>query len=87
MEQYNGNLRRVERAMNRERFVISDESAFDYLYENRNNNEIGQKINVALSKIESENSSKLQNVFRAIDFNSQVDFGNVKDPAGRLCRA
>ncbi len=84
MEQYNGDLRRVERAMNRERFVISDESAFDYLYENRNNNEIGQKINVALSKIESENSSKLQNVFRAIDFNSQVDFGNVKDKNATL---
>ena len=84
MEQYNGDLRRVERAMSRERFVISDESAFDYLYENRSNNEIGQKINVALSKIESENSGKLQNVFRAIDFNSQVDFGNVKDKNATL---
>ena len=84
MEQYNGDLRRVERAMNRERFVISDEATFEYLYENRNNNEIGQKINVALSKIESENSSKLQNVFRAIDFNSQVDFGNVKDKNATL---
>jgi len=75
MEQYDGDERRVERAMNRERFSIDKESTFDYLYENRNDNEIGQKINVALSRIEEHNSSKLRNVFRAIDFNSQVDFG------------
>ena len=78
MEQYNGDERRVERAMGRERFAIDAESTFDYLYENRNDNEIGQKINVALSRIEEHNSGKLRNVFRAIDFNSQVDFGNVK---------
>ena len=79
MEQYNGDERRIERAMNRERFAIDTESTFDYLYENRNDNEIGQKINVALSNIEEHNSGKLRNVFRAIDFNSQVDFGNVKE--------
>ena len=75
MEQYNGDERRVERAMSRERFTLDLESTFDYLYENRNDNAIGQKINVALAKIESQNSSKLQHVFRAIDFNSNVDFG------------
>lgn len=79
MEQYGGDERRVERAMGRERFAIDTESTFDYLYENRNDNEIGQKINVALSHIEEHNSGKLRNVFRAIDFNSQVDFGNVKE--------
>ena len=79
MEQYNGDERRVERAMGRERFTIDTESTFGYLYDNRNDNEIGQKINVALSHIEEHNSGKLRNVFRAIDFNSQVDFGNVKE--------
>lgn len=79
MKQYGGDERRVERAMGRERFAIDTESTFDYLYENRNDNEIGQKINVALSHIEEHNSGKLRNVFRAIDFNSQVDFGNVKE--------
>ena len=78
MEQYNGDERRVERAMSREQFTLDSESTFDYLYENRNSNDIGQKINIALSHIENSNSAKLTNVFRAIDFNSQVDFGDVK---------
>lgn len=78
MEQYNGDERRVERAMGREQFTLDSESTFDYLYENRNSNDIGQKINIALSHIENSNSAKLTNVFRAIDFNSQVDFGEVK---------
>ena len=79
MVQYNGDKRRVERAMSRERFSIDKESTFDFLYSERNNNEIGQKINIALSHIEEHNSGKLRNVFRAIDFNSQVDFGDVKE--------
>lgn len=77
MKQYAGDERRVERAMSRERFAIDRESTFEYLYEHRNDNEIGQKINVALARIEDHNSSKLRNVFRSIDFNSQVDFGEV----------
>lgn len=77
-KQYSGDKKRVERAMSRERFAIEKNSTFDYLYENRSDNAIGQKINVALSSIEEHNSGKLRNVFRAIDFNSEVDFGNVK---------
>ena len=84
MEQYDGDQRRVERAMSRERFVVDKESSFDYLYENRNDPAIGQKINVALSHIEEHNSGKLRNVFRAIDFNSQVDFGDVKEKNATL---
>lgn len=83
-EQYNGDERRVERAMSRERFMMDKESTFDYLYDNRNDNEIGQKINTALSQIENHNSGKLTNVFRAIDFNSQVDFGEVKEKNATL---
>ncbi len=78
-EQYEGDERRVERAMGRERFAVDETSNFDFLYEKRNDPEIGQKINVALSHIEEHNSGKLRNVFRAIDFNSQVDFGDVKE--------
>lgn len=78
-KQYEGDERRVERAMSRERFMMDEHSTFDYLYANRNDSEIGQKINVALSHIEEHNSGKLRNVFRAIDFNSQVDFGDVKE--------
>ncbi len=84
LKQYEGDLRRVERAMSRERFAMDQESTFDFLYKNRNDTEIGQKINVALSHIEEHNSGKLRNVFRAIDFNSQVDFGEAKEKNATL---
>ena len=86
MEQYDGDERRVERAMSRERFSLDRESTFDYLYENRTDTEIGQKINVALSHIEDHNSGKLRNVFRAIDFNSQGKERDTPQSAGRLPR-
>ena len=76
IKQYDGDIRRVERAMSRERFAMDEQSTFDFLYANRNDAEIGQKINVALNHIEEHNSGKLRNVFRAIDFNSQVDLAN-----------
>ena len=78
-EQYNGNEERIARAMSRERFVMDKTSTFDYLYENRNYTAIGEKINIALANIEKNNSAKLHNVFRAIDFNSTVDFGEVRE--------
>ena len=84
IKQYDGDMRRVERAMSRERFAIDEQSTFDYLYANRNDAEIGQKINVALNHIEEHNSGKLRNVFRAIDFNSQVDFGEPKEKNATL---
>ena len=83
-KQYKGDKQRVERAMSRERFVMDESSTFDYLYEKRNDNQIGQKINVALAAIENNNSAKLHDVFRAIDFNSTVDFGEPKEKNATL---
>ena len=83
-KQYKGDKQRVERAMSRERFVMDESSTFDYLYEKRNDNQIGQKINVALAAIENNNSAKLHDVFRAIDFNSTVDFGDPKEKNATL---
>lgn len=84
IKQYDGDLRRVERAMSRERFAMDEQSTFNFLYANRNDTEIGQKINVALNHIEEHNSGKLRNVFRSIDFNSQVDFGAPKEKNATL---
>lgn len=78
MKQYDGDERRVQRAMSRERFVMEENATFQFLYKNRTDSEIGQKINIALNSIENSNSAKLRNVFRAIDFNSTVDFGEPK---------
>ena len=77
-ERYNGDEERIQRAMSRDRFVMDEESTFGFLYNNRKDPEIGQKINTALAAIERNNSAKLHEVFRAIDFNSSVDFGDVK---------
>lgn len=79
MKRYIGDAQRVARAMSREPFKLNEESTFDYLYTNRNNVEIGQMINIALHSIEEQNSEKLRDVFRAIDFNSQVDLGEKKE--------
>ena len=85
-EQYDGDERRVERAMSRERFKLDATSTFEYLYKNRHDSEIGLKINTALASIEDHNSSKLRNVFRSIDFNSNVDFGtDIKAKNATLC--
>lgn len=84
VKRYKGDERRIARAMSHERFKLDTESTFDYLYQNRNHPEIGQKINVALASIENHNSEKLRNVFRAIDFNSQVDFGEPREKNATL---
>lgn len=77
-KQYNGDEARISRAMSREPFYLDAESTFDFLYNKRTDSEIGQIINVALHSIEEHNSGKLRDVFRSIDFNSQVDFGEPK---------
>ena len=76
---FNGDATRIKRAMSREPFVIDEHSSFDYLYQNRTDTKIGQKINIALAAIEERNGSKLRNVFRAIDFNSTVDLGDPRE--------
>ncbi len=78
-KRYNGDERRVERELSRERFVLDEQSTFDYLYSKRNNPEIGQIINKALERIENENTGKLRGVFRNIDFNSETILGKVKE--------
>ncbi|MDR2682192.1 MAG: type I restriction-modification system subunit M [Holosporaceae bacterium] len=78
-DHFAGDQQWIDRAMSREPFVIDDKSSFDYLYENRSNTQIGQKINIALSAIEERNGAKLRNVFRAIDFNSTVDLGEPSE--------
>lgn len=78
-EKYKGDKTRIERAMSREKFILSEESTFDYLYEHRREANIGELINKALMKIENENSSKLRDVFRNIDFNSEAMLGATKE--------
>lgn len=78
-EKYNGNEERIKRALSRERFILDEKSTFDYLYNERNLNNIGEIINKALEHIEETNKAKLRGVFRNIDFNSEVILGRETD--------
>ena len=50
-ERYNGDEQRIQRALKRERFVLDNESTFDYLYSKRNDSEIGDIINKLLVRL------------------------------------
>jgi len=81
---YDGDEVRIERAMKHERFKIPEQSTFDYLYEKRNEANLGELINISLEDIEEANRSKLEGVFRNIDFNSEPNLGPTKDRNRRL---
>lgn len=81
---YHGDVKRIERALSRERFIVPKESDFDFLYSKRDAANIGELINIALEKIEDANKAKLENVFRNIDFNSDANLGQTKERNRRL---
>lgn len=83
-EKYNNDEVRIERALRNERFQVPNECTFDYLFEQRNENNLGELINIALEKLEDANRSKLERVFRNIDFNSEANLGQTKDRNRRL---
>jgi type I restriction enzyme M protein len=75
---------RIERALRNERFQVPNECTFDFLFEQRNESNLGELINIALEKLEDANRSKLERVFRNIDFNSEANLGQTKDRNRRL---
>lgn len=97
-KKYKGDPIRVQRALDRERFIIpeieiKDSKAevedrffatFDSLYERRDRTNIGQLINILLEHLEDANKAKLHNVFRNIDFNSEANLGQTRQRNTRL---
>ncbi|MCB0837775.1 MAG: type I restriction-modification system subunit M [Bacteroidetes bacterium] len=83
-EKYNGEKLRVERALRNERFFVPENSTFDFLYEKRNEPNLGELVNIALQNLEDANRTKLERVFRNIDFNSEANLGQTKDRNRRL---
>jgi len=83
-KKYKGDEIRINRALNRERFIVPEESSFYYLFEHRNDVNIGELINIATQKLEEANIGKLEDVFRGIDFNSEINLGETKDRNRRL---
>ena len=66
--------------------TILDEFPATYysLYEHRSAANIGELINIVLDHIEESNKSKLEGVFRNIDFNSEANLGKTRDRNRRL---
>jgi type I restriction enzyme M protein len=52
LERYSNNVERADRAMRQERFNVPEHCSFDYLFEHRNESNIGELINIALNDLE-----------------------------------
>ena len=88
LKKYNGDEARTDHAMKMGRFVLPENSCFDYLYENRNESNIGELIDIGLTDLEDANREKLSSedgsgIFRNISFNSS-NLGDSKDKNPRL---
>lgn len=82
-ERYGDDEELIQRKLKRERFVLPENCSFDYIYEHRNDTDIGEKIDKIFAKIEERNIEKLDGVFRNISFNSDK-LGQTKDRNRRL---
>ena len=84
LKEYKGDEARVTRRLARERFQLPDGCDFYSLYDQRNEPDIGERMNVALAGIEEANKAKLEGVFREVDFNSESKLGQTRDRNSRL---
>jgi len=88
LKKYTGDTERANRAMQHERFVVPANSHYKFLFEHRNEANIGELINIALTDLEEANREKLYSedgagIFQNIDFNSSK-LGEPKDKNTRL---
>lgn len=83
-EKFGNDEEMILRRMQRERFVLPTGCSFSDLYNQRNEANIGEIINIALEHVEENNKQKLAGVFRNIDFNSEANLGQTKDRNARL---
>ncbi len=83
-EKFGNDEEMILRRMQRERFVLPKGCNFQELFNQRNEANIGEIINIALEHIEETNKQKLSGVFRNIDFNSEANLGQTKDRNTRL---
>src|SRR5690606_7921363 len=82
-EMYGDNEELIQRKLGRERFILPKNCTFKYIYENRDNQDIGGIIDKVLGQIEEQNIEKLDGVFRNISFNSDK-LGQTRDRNRRL---
>ena len=85
---YEGDEARADRAMSMERFVVPNNSRFEYFFDHRNESNLGEIIDIGLADLEEANREKLTSedgsgIFRNISFNSN-NLGEEKDKNVRL---
>jgi type I restriction enzyme M protein len=88
LKKYNQDEERANRAMQHERFIVPPNAHFRYLYDHRNENNIGEIIDIALADLQEVNREKLpmegtNGIFQNINFNSSI-LGDTKDKNTRL---
>ncbi len=74
IEIYGEDKERIEEKMRKERFFIPADANFDTIYEKLESDNIGEEIDLALSKIEKYNAKKLDGVF-TVKFNNETILG------------
>lgn len=75
-ERFGDDEARIAAKMSTSRFFLPPETSFDHLYSMKEEDNIGDLINIALRKIEDHNKAKLGGVFN-VDFNSESILGKV----------
>lgn len=78
-EKYKGDEERIKRSLSREKFILDESCTFEYLFQNKEANNLGEIINKALAKIEDSNPEKLEGIFRNVDFNDKNLLGETKE--------
>lgn len=76
---FGDNEDRIQKSLKREKFQLDLMCTFDYMYEHRNDENIGEIINKVLMRIEDDNKEKIEGIFRNIDFNSESELGRTKE--------
>jgi type I restriction enzyme M protein len=84
LEKYGGDEAQARRMMRYEKFVLPEGCDFQSLHEQRNADNLGEIINIALEDIEDKNKEKLEGVFRNIDYNSEAALGRTRQRNERL---
>lgn len=82
--EFGGDAERVARKLRFERFNLTSDTTFQAVHAQRNADNLGELINIALHAIEEGNRAKLNGVLTAVDFNKEQNLGETADRNRRL---
>jgi type I restriction enzyme M protein len=77
-ERFGDDEDRINSKMKTSRFYLPPTSSFDNVFAKKEEDNIGEVVNMALRAIEDHNKAKLDGVFRGVDFNSEVVLGKLQ---------